>query len=196
MPLLQQSKCGSIDGRSETNGPVAHYKTISSLRSSNQVGVLSVARKARLPGLILQLDNCPFSKDQLAAEIQGIYAGLVIVDAKCVTLDAAQASTSAQLKKSQWQALIAWHRTLLYEHHDFLMATQHPSATLALKALQTKYSMPARMWKHGIHAFFAVFRHRRPAVRSDWLKRTVWAWTSTRGIFAHNNVAEIEVVVA
>ena len=42
------------------------------------------------------------------------------------------------------------------------MATQHPSATPALRGLATKYSMPARMWRHGIHAFLEVLRHRRP----------------------------------
>ncbi|KAK3645807.1 hypothetical protein LTR22_014575 [Elasticomyces elasticus] len=105
----------------------------------------------------------PFSEDQLTVDIKGIYAGLVIVEAKCISLDAAQASNSAELEKSQWQALIALHRILLYEHHDFLMATQHPSPTAALKALPTKYSMPARMWKHGIHAFLEVLRHRRPS---------------------------------
>ena len=54
------------------------------------------------------------------------------------------------------------HRILLYEHYDFLMATQHPSATPALSGLAQKYSMPTRMWRHGIHAFLEVLRHRRP----------------------------------
>lgn len=70
------------------------------------------------------------------------------VEAKCINIDATQAADPAQpLAPEQWQALIALHRTLLYEHHDFLMATQHPSATQALRGLATKYSMPARMWK-------------------------------------------------
>ena len=43
-----------------------------------------------------------------------------------------------------------------------MMATQHPSATATLRGLPIKYSMPARMWKHGIHAFLEVLRHRRP----------------------------------
>ncbi|KAK4623550.1 hypothetical protein CLAFUW4_05715 [Fulvia fulva] len=118
----------------------------------------------RYPGLILQPDSSPISQEQLAAEVKGIYAGLVMVEAKCINIDAAQAADpNSQLGAEQWQALIALHRTLLYEHHDFLMATQHPSATPALRGLATKYSMPARMWKHGIHAFLEVLRHRRPA---------------------------------
>ncbi|KAK4894523.1 hypothetical protein LTR49_028377 [Elasticomyces elasticus] len=135
-----------------------------SLEHAERPYASSIVPKTQWPDLILQPDSSPVSEVQLTTEIKGIYAGLVIVEAKCIHLDAAQASNcSADLEMGQWQALIALHRTLLYEHHDFLMATQHPSATPALKALPTKYSMPARMWKHGIHAFLEVLRHRRPA---------------------------------
>jgi hypothetical protein len=115
------------------------------------------------PDMILQPESSPISQDQLAAEVKGIYGGLVMVEAKCINIDAAQAADpTSNLGAEQWQALIALHRTLLYEHHDFLMATQHPSATPALSGLAQKYSMPARMWRHGIHAFLEVLRHRRP----------------------------------
>lgn len=110
------------------------------------------------PDMILQPESSPISQDQLAAEVKGIYGGLVMVEAKCINIDAAQAADpTSNLGAEQWQALIALHRTLLYEHHDFLMATQHPSATPALSGLAQKYSMPARMWRHGIHAF--LVRH-------------------------------------
>jgi hypothetical protein len=111
----------------------------------------------------LQPEFSPISQEQLAAEVKGIYAGLVMVEAKCINIDSQKAShPEERLSTEQWQALVALHRTLLYEHHDFLMATQHPSANPALLGLATKYSMPARMWKHGIHAFLEVLRHRRP----------------------------------
>jgi len=118
---------------------------------------------SKYPGMISEPLSCPISQEQLAVEVKGIYAGLLTVEAKCINIDAAQAAdTQTVLTREQWQALIALHRTLLYEHHDFLMATHHPSATESLKALGVKYSMPARMWKHGIHAFLEVLRHRRP----------------------------------
>jgi len=60
------------------------------------------------------------------------------------------------------QALIALHRTLLHEHHDFFLASQHPSASPSLKKLAQKYAMPARMWRHGIHSFLELLRHRLP----------------------------------
>jgi hypothetical protein len=113
--------------------------------------------------IALQPEFSPISQEQLAAEVKGIYAGLVMVEAKCINIDSQKAShPEERLSTEQWQALVALHRTLLYEHHDFLMATQHPSANPALLGLATKYSMPARMWKHGIHAFLEVLRHRRP----------------------------------
>ena len=124
---------------------------------------MAIPANIHYAGLILQPDSSPISPDQLAAEIKGIYASLVIVEGKCITFDAAQAADpGSKLGPKQWQALIAVHRTLLYEHHDFMMATQHPSATAMLRGLPIKYSMPARMWKHGIHAFLEVLRHRRP----------------------------------
>jgi hypothetical protein len=119
--------------------------------------------KQRWAGLTLQPEFSPISQQDLAAEVKGIYAGLVMVEAKCINIDAQKTSQPhEELGTEQWQALVALHRTLLYEHHDFLMAIQHPSAKPALIGLATKYSMPARMWKHGIHAFLEVLRHRRP----------------------------------
>ena len=74
--------------------------------------------KTRYPGIQSQPDSSPISQDQLAAEVKGIYAGLVMVEAKCINIDAAQAADpQSQLGPEQWQALIALHRTLLYEHH-------------------------------------------------------------------------------
>ncbi|KAM3066465.1 hypothetical protein ACMFMG_012050 [Clarireedia jacksonii] len=120
--------------------------------------------------MILQPEIRPISQEQLVAEVKGIYAGLVMVEAKCIEVDNKQAglaqgdSTShMKLNHEQWQALIALHRTLLHEHHDFFLASQHPSASLALRRLASKYAMPARMWRHGIHSFLELLRHRLPA---------------------------------
>jgi hypothetical protein len=109
--------------------------------------------------IILQPETRPISQEQLVAEVKGINAGLVMVEAKCIEVDnkqatLAQADPGAQpkLNNEQWQALIALHRTLLHEHHDFFLASQHPSASPALRRLASKYAMPARMWRHGIHS--------------------------------------------
>ncbi|KAF5251398.1 hypothetical protein FANTH_3504 [Fusarium anthophilum] len=116
--------------------------------------------------MMRQPETRPISQDQLVAEVKGIYAGLVMVETKCLEVDNAQSSNTdanSKLNNDQWQALIALHRTLLHEHHDFFLASQHPSASPALRRLASKYAMPARMWRHGIHSFLELLRHRLPA---------------------------------
>jgi len=119
--------------------------------------------------MVRQPETRPISPEQLIAEVKGIYAGLVMVEAKCAEVDAKQAAatfddgqTQPRLNDEQWQALIALHRTLLHEHHDFFLASQHPSASPALRRLADKYAMPARMWRHGIYSFLELLRHRLP----------------------------------
>ena len=122
------------------------------------------------PTMIPQPETRPISHDQLVVEVKGIYAGLVMVEAKCIEVDESQSASAQEkdpsrknkLSNEQWQALIALHKQLLHEHHDFFLASQHPSASPALSKLAAKYAMPARMWRHGIHAFLEVLRHRLP----------------------------------
>ncbi|KAJ6164560.1 DNA/RNA-binding domain E.t1.c1-type [Penicillium chermesinum] len=90
------------------------------------------------PTLFKQPVTSPISEEQLINEVRGIYAGLVMVEKKCIELDKQQIESRAELSESQWQALISLHRTLLYEHHDFFLASQHPSASPVLKRLAEK----------------------------------------------------------
>jgi hypothetical protein len=120
--------------------------------------------------MIKEPETKPISQEQLIAEVKGIYAGLVMVESKCIEVDNAQSTNKdSKLNNEQWQALIALHRTLLHEHHDFFLASQHPSASQALRRLASKYAMPARMWRHGIHSFLELLRHRLPAAREHML---------------------------
>ncbi|KXJ85207.1 hypothetical protein Micbo1qcDRAFT_128412, partial [Microdochium bolleyi] len=106
----------------------------------------------------------PITQDQLVAEVKGIYAGLVMVESKCIEVDNARSSQNdTKLNNEQWKALIALHRTLLHEDLEFFLASQHPAASPVLKRLATKYAMPARMWRHGIHSFLELLLHRLPA---------------------------------
>ena len=76
-----------------------------------------------------------------------------MVESKCIDIDEKQSAAAQEkdpakkttLENEQWQSLIALHKQLLYEHHDFFLASQHPSASSALSKLASKYSMPARM---------------------------------------------------
>jgi hypothetical protein len=133
--------------------------------------------------IILQPETRPISQEQLVAEVKGIYAGLVMVEAKCIEVDNKQATLAqadgaqSKLNNEQWQALIALHRTLLHEHHDFFLASQHPSASSTLRRLASKYAMPARMWRHGIHSFLELLRHRLPASLDHMLAFIYLAYT-------------------
>ncbi|KAK3304920.1 uncharacterized protein B0T15DRAFT_559038 [Chaetomium strumarium] len=102
------------------------------------------------PELIKQPETRPISQEQLVAEVKGIYTGLVMVENKCIEVDndrSSQNDASNKLNNDQWQALIALHRTLLHEHYNFFLASQHPSASPALRRLAAKYAMPAWMWR-------------------------------------------------
>ncbi|KAH9863013.1 hypothetical protein J1614_010683 [Plenodomus biglobosus] len=125
----------------------------------------------RCAGLLLLPETKPISRDQLVSEVKSIYAGLTMVERECIQVDKLQAAAigkdttepiSDKVDNNHWQALIALHRTLLHEHHDFLVASRHPSATAALRRLAAKYSMPARMWKNGIQSFLELLRRRLP----------------------------------
>ena len=119
--------------------------------------------------MIREPDTREISQEQLIREVKGIYVGLVMVEKKCSEVDTKQHQAALEMDGSQpkltgeqWLALIALHRTLLHEHHDFFLASQHPSASTSLKRLAKKHSMPARMWRHGIHSFLELLRHRLP----------------------------------
>ncbi|KAK1762905.1 hypothetical protein QBC33DRAFT_460524, partial [Phialemonium atrogriseum] len=111
--------------------------------------------------LIRQPKPQPISNEQLVAEVKGIYAMLVMVESKCTEVDNAQ--SSSKLNNEQWQALIALHRTLLHENHDFFLPSQHPSASPTMRRLASKYAMLAKVRRHRTHSFLKLLRHRLPS---------------------------------
>ena len=119
-----------------------------------------------VPHVTKQLNLTPISTPQLAAGVNGIYSGLVTIEDKCVDIIHSQTSPAEDAtpprRNEQWQALLALYQRLLYEHHDFFLASQHPAADGPTRQLAARYSMPARMWKHGIHGFLELLRTRLP----------------------------------
>ncbi|KAH7021737.1 hypothetical protein B0J12DRAFT_773728 [Macrophomina phaseolina] len=140
------------------------------LPASYQTLVLVMPTNKQWPDLALQPDSRPISQEQLAVEIKTIYAGLTMVESKCINVNKTQppfhtdpVSGQPLISTSEyWQTLIALHNTLLHEHHDFFLASQHPLASPAVRRLAAKYSMPERMWKHGIHSFLERLRDHLP----------------------------------
>ncbi|KAK3295074.1 uncharacterized protein B0H64DRAFT_476429 [Chaetomium fimeti] len=97
---------------------------------------------------IKQLETMPISEEQLVAEVKGIYAGLVLVESKCIEVDniqSSQTSSANKLEPDQRQALITLHGSLIYPHYDPSFVSQDPSASPALRKLAAKYSMPTRI---------------------------------------------------
>ena len=84
-----------------------------------------------LPEMLLQPDTRPISHEQLVVEVKGIYASLLMVEAKCIDIDERQSAAAQEkvpskktdLKNDQWQSLIALHKQLLHEHHDSFLST-------------------------------------------------------------------------
>ncbi len=70
------------------------------------------------PEMLLQPDTRPISHEQLVVEVKGIYAGLVMVEAKCIDIDERQIAAAREkdplkrvhLENHQWQSLIALHK--------------------------------------------------------------------------------------
>ncbi|BCR83540.1 uncharacterized protein ACHE_10942S [Aspergillus chevalieri] len=116
-------------------------------------------------------------REQLVDEVSRIYAGLKMVENKCIETTKQHTESSNRLPDCQWQALIYLHRILLQEHHDFFLATQHPSASLALKQLPERYAMPARMWHYGIHSFLELLRNQLPDLLECTLTFLYWAYS-------------------
>ena len=108
----------------------------------------------------------PVSQAHLIAEIRRIYTRIHTDEAQCIEEDRrhAEAIRSAApgqrptFSEKQWRRQIALHRSVLNEHHNFFLATQHPSASAACRRLPSKYGMPARLSRHGIHSFLDILR--------------------------------------
>jgi len=75
------------------------------------------------------------------------------VDSREATPGQADPGAQPKLNNEQWQTMISLHWTLLHEHHDFFLASKHPSASPTLRRLAERYAMPAQLWCHGLHSF-------------------------------------------
>ncbi|CAI7671135.1 unnamed protein product [Penicillium viridicatum] len=122
----------------------------------------AITQEAKPHEMFRQPETHTISEEQLINEVRGIYTGLVMVEKKCIEIDRQQAQSKDELSQAQWQTFVSLHRTLLYEHHDFFLASQHPSAGPVLKELAQKYAMPARMWRYGVHSFLELLRQKLP----------------------------------
>ncbi|KAK4238204.1 hypothetical protein C8A03DRAFT_33810 [Achaetomium macrosporum] len=111
--------------------------------------------------IVKQPKSRPVSQKRLLAEVKGIYTGLVMVEKKCI--EVVNDRRGNRLSNAQWQALIHLHCFLLEEYYDFFLASQHPSASPAVRSLPSRHGMIARMWQHGVQNFLDLLRYHLPA---------------------------------
>lgn len=150
-------------------------------------------------------DTPSISQERLIAEVRAIYAGLVVVEQKCIDIDRSPAPENyacsyrtlqressytkdpklkdlelrdlelkdPELKDPESKGLERkrheLHHVLLNKHYDFLSASQHPSASPALRRLARKYNMPSRMWERGIDDFMKVSLRQMPGTAKHML---------------------------
>jgi hypothetical protein len=85
---------GQRDAYAPIRGPDSRQNMAS---QSRQPGPVEPARyDPRYPGLLLQPESRPISQEQLASEVKSIYAGLTMVETKCIHVYRAQAVQAAQ----------------------------------------------------------------------------------------------------
>lgn len=121
-----------------------------------------------------------FTQNNFNSLVKGIYAGFVMVESKCIEVDKEQVSQNESkfaLNNRNTYNLIALQSTLLHEHHDFFLASRHPTVNPALRCLASKYAMPACMWRHGIHTFLELLRHSIPYYMEHMLTFIYVAYT-------------------
>jgi len=126
--------------------------------------------------IVPQPESRLLSQDQLMAEAKGIYAGLFMVENKCIEVVGKWAKPSqadsgrySKLDGSQYLALIDLYRTQLFEIHDIILASQHPTASPSLHEFASKRKLPTRMWRHGIQPLLDLLRDHFPESRSNFL---------------------------
>ena len=84
-------------------------------------------RPAAEPEMLFPPETRPISHEQLVIEVKGIYAGLIMVEAKCIDIDEQQSvavqekdqAKRVALNDDQWQSMIALHKRLLHERYEF-----------------------------------------------------------------------------
>lgn len=100
---------------------------------------LHLRGRQRWSDLPLQPESRPILQEELVAEVKRVLAAPAMVELKCARIISLANDHTDNCSTVQCQALVALHRTLLYEHHDFLAATTYSPATWVSPGLGAKY---------------------------------------------------------
>ncbi|PKS12074.1 hypothetical protein jhhlp_001370 [Lomentospora prolificans] len=155
--------------RSTTPAPEADTSIESYLNGNGDIRRVQHGPIQALPVLeiVRQPITRPVTFDQLVSEIRGIYAALVKAEDECIERVSHLSKEDAHIPESEWKLLVELHQTALYEFCDFFFATHHPVAAESsqLAHVITKYSMPARLWRHAIYKLLDLMRKHLPDSR-------------------------------
>jgi hypothetical protein len=112
------------------------------------------------PEILFQPDSRPISQEQLTFRNRSVKTGVLYIHTNSMYPAPTISNDNIAQNALAWRR--APYRTLLHEHHDFFLASQHPSASPKLRRLVEKYTMARHMWQHGIHSFLKPLKHRLP----------------------------------
>ncbi|KAJ5947434.1 hypothetical protein N7466_000449 [Penicillium verhagenii] len=128
----------------------------------NSTPIPTEEKKTEYEGMLKQLEVNNIELKQLKAEVKNIEGALKKAEEDCIEKDKEYAETKQDLSKPQWQEMVEMHLKLLYEHHNFFLASHHPIADEELKQKAAENAMPSRMWRYGIHSFLELLRQKLP----------------------------------
>ncbi|KAK4097980.1 hypothetical protein N658DRAFT_526607 [Parathielavia hyrcaniae] len=154
------------------NGPTPSFARIrgvpppegSEARLTAALAALALIQPPPLPEDGPMIVKRPESHSIPPEQLDDKLRNLLMVEKQCVELDSIRISPGDfvnELTSDEWQVWIAFHQNLLQKYYDLFLASQHSSASPALRGLAAKYA-PARMWRHGIHRFLDTLKHYLP----------------------------------
>jgi hypothetical protein len=164
------TKSGQLRFPQSPSRPLAHRSSPEARYSHQSTNRLKLKRyDPRYPGLLMEASRRSISNHQLDDEGKAIYSSLTMVENKCIHITRARAVAANESSKpndvlalGHWKALIEHQCWLLDEHHDFFLASQHPSASPLFRRSAAIHHMPVRMWNHAIHHFLELLERHRP----------------------------------
>jgi len=80
----------------------------------------------------LQSETRPISQDQLVNDVKGIYAGLVMVEKKCVEINHQQSKTTNKALRQAVASTDITASNVTIRASSLFLASQHPSLSAAL----------------------------------------------------------------
>jgi hypothetical protein len=113
-------------------------------------------------GILAAIVDSAILQEDLKEGFVATHAELVTVEDQCIHEQSLLGDPTSQ-PAEQWQTLIGLHKTLLDKHHELFLASQHPSAILAMQTMALGRNMLGKMWRNGIYIFLEILRHHLPA---------------------------------